>query len=116
MRVCAHSRASLPASFRVHRLAKKDSRYSDLLQTKATGELPEILVAQDKADCSSWCESSVCDVLLLQNLPSRLLQLSQNMKVCNRRHQTLHFQIRAELFKVKICAAVTSLPVQCCIL
>jgi len=43
-------RASLPASFRVHRLAKKDSCYSELLQTKAIGELLGILVAQDKAD------------------------------------------------------------------
>jgi len=44
------ARASLPASFRVHRLVEKGSCYGDILQAKAIGERLGILAAQDKAD------------------------------------------------------------------
>jgi hypothetical protein len=67
--VCARARA---LSYRLHfgctGLQKNDSCYSELLQTKAIGELLGILVPQDKADevaKMQQFESSSCDVLLL---------------------------------------------------
>jgi hypothetical protein len=81
--VCVCVCASLPASFRVHRLAKKDSYYSDLLHTNAIGELLGILVAQDKADEVSKMQQLVWKFFVRRlafiegnsNLPWGMLQL-----------------------------------------
>ena len=67
---CVCVRASLPASFRVQRLAKKDSCYSDLCRRNLLANFLEFSLHKTKQTkllkCSSWSESSLCHVLLLQ--------------------------------------------------